>query len=297
MDENKESTVATKRKKPSSNYNSTPFATENPFEPLAGLTNKTEDQDLLKQVQEILPASQFGFRSHHSCPQQLHRIADTILDSYGEKLVFLVLFLDTEKVFDKVSHDGLLYKIKNHISLTHFRIIKSYLCSRNFSIKYESTQSKSHPIPFGVPQVHDKLTIAHFSDDISVLSKDIAEMAARQLQDFCEDIYIYCNNLRIIMNPLKSKVVIFTYKKKVFYEPITLRGIPVSEHQVVRYRGLTLDTKLTWQCHKVVEEAIASCSDAPIAENIDVCVVLDEAENSQAPNINKAVRDAKKCVW
>ncbi|KAJ4444466.1 hypothetical protein ANN_06258 [Periplaneta americana] len=40
----------------------------------------------------------------------------------------------------------------------------------------------------------------------------------------------------------------------------------------------------------VVEEAIASCSDAPIAENIDVCVVLDEAENSQKPDINKAMQ-------
>ena len=62
---------------------------------------------LLKSLQGVIPTTQFGFRSQHSCPQQLHRIVNTILDTFEKKSVCLGLFLDTEKAFDKVWHEVL----------------------------------------------------------------------------------------------------------------------------------------------------------------------------------------------
>ena len=47
------------------------------------------------------------------------------------KQVCLVLFLDTEKAFDTVWHDGSLYKINKHLTDTPYRIVQSYLFTEN----------------------------------------------------------------------------------------------------------------------------------------------------------------------
>jgi hypothetical protein len=74
---------------------------------------------LLEFLEHIIPDAQFGFRTLHSCPQQLHRVTDVILDTFEEKKVCLGLFIDTEKAFDKVWHEVLLFKIKPHILPTN----------------------------------------------------------------------------------------------------------------------------------------------------------------------------------
>ena len=206
---------------------------------------------LLSEVHEMIPSHQFGFRTNHSCSQQLHRIADDILDTFEEKAVCLGLFLDTEKAFDKVWHDGLYYKIKNRVSDTYFRIIQSYLSHRTFSVKYESAQSRSYLIHSGVPQgsvlgpllyilftsdfpIQNNLTIAHFADDIAVLCKGSCDSTAQQLNLFCETINTWCKHWRIIMNPLKSQIVKFTYKKNIINHPVYLNGIAIPATQSVK---------------------------------------------------------------
>ncbi|KAJ4425639.1 hypothetical protein ANN_27835 [Periplaneta americana] len=97
--------------------------------------------------------------------------SDTILDTYEEKVVCLGLFLDTEKAFDKVWHEGLLSKLKNHVSDSYYLIIKSYLSQRTFSVKYESAQSKSNIVQSGVPQgsLHCLYTTRDLSIPISIV--------------------------------------------------------------------------------------------------------------------------------
>ncbi|CAA9995012.1 unnamed protein product, partial [Nesidiocoris tenuis] len=70
---------------------------------------------LLSHLDHLIPDYQFGFRSTHSCPQQLHRVIDEILQTYENKEVCSALFIDTEQAFDRVWHEGLLYKLKNNI--------------------------------------------------------------------------------------------------------------------------------------------------------------------------------------
>ncbi|KAJ4433641.1 hypothetical protein ANN_15951 [Periplaneta americana] len=51
------------------------------------------------------------------------------------------------------------------------------------------------------------------------------------------------------MNPSKSNVIQFTYKRKTENQSITLQGEEVSHAESVRYLGLYLDSKLTWNTH------------------------------------------------
>ena len=51
------------------------------------------------------------------------------------------------------------------------------------------------------------------------------------------------------MNPLKSQIVKFTYKKNIINHPVYLTGIAIPTAQSVKYLGVTFDSKLTWATH------------------------------------------------
>lgn len=221
---------------------------------------------LLIHLEKTIPETQFGFRSLHSCPQQLHRVVDVILDTFEEKFVCHGLFLDTEKAFDKVWHEGLLYKIKDQLPDTFYRILQSYLTSRTFSVKCENSQSQSIEIESGVPQGSvlgpflylmytsdfprdDTLTIAQFADDVAILSKGTCDSSANKLQQYANKIEVWNNKWRVKMNPNKSKLVVFTYNLKIYQHTIRLHGMDVPRVDSVKYLGLILDSKLTWQSH------------------------------------------------
>ena len=79
-------------------------------------------------------------------------MTDIILETFEEKQVRLGLFIDTEKVFDKEWHDGLLYKLKPHLHGTYFQRLQSYLSKRTYSVKTENSLSPSNPIKSGAPK-------------------------------------------------------------------------------------------------------------------------------------------------
>lgn len=206
---------------------------------------------LLEATHSMIPATQFGFRPGHSCPQQLHRVVDSILDTYENESVCLGLFIDTTKAFDKVWHEGLLHKIKPVFTDTMYRIILSYLSKRTFSVKYENSQSPPKSINAGVPQgsvigpflyliyvsdfpKSDSVKIAQFADDVAILSTGSCQEAAMKLQTFTKDIDNWCMKWKIIMNPKKSKIVKFTYKRKLCHYSTRRTSSPNRNSKIFR---------------------------------------------------------------
>ena len=55
--------------------------------------------------------SQFGFRAHHSCELQLFVTMNNIAKAMDENLQVDTAILGFSKVFDKVAHSRLLYKL------------------------------------------------------------------------------------------------------------------------------------------------------------------------------------------
>ena len=77
--------------------------------------------------------NQSGFRPNASCIHQLIAIAHNIFSAFdaNPSLEVRGVFLDLSKAFDRVWHDGPLYKLKsNGIDGNLFRLIKSFLSSR-----------------------------------------------------------------------------------------------------------------------------------------------------------------------
>jgi len=100
----------------------------------------------------VLPDTQFGFRTSHSTIHQVHRLVDAISYALEQKLFCTCVFLDISQEFNKVWHDSLLYKLKRFLPSAYYLIIKSYLIEHHFQIRYGSAFSDIAVINAGVPQ-------------------------------------------------------------------------------------------------------------------------------------------------
>uniref|UniRef100_A0A1Y1K0C8 Reverse transcriptase domain-containing protein n=1 Tax=Photinus pyralis TaxID=7054 RepID=A0A1Y1K0C8_PHOPY len=140
-------------------------------------------------VNDVIPKFQFGFRNNYSTVQQLTRITELIEHGFENKLYTVAAFLDIKQAFDRVWHNGLIYKLMQiqvppYLLLT----IKSFLTKRSFSTVINNHISEPKLIEAGVPQgsilapilfniyMHDipeveNSSLAMFADDTAIISQ------------------------------------------------------------------------------------------------------------------------------
>ena len=105
--------------------------------------------------ENLLNTNQSGFRPFASCVNQLLTITHKIFSSFdcNPSLEVRSIFLDISKAFDKVWHEGLLYKLKSFgISGNLLNLIKHYLTDRSQRVLLNGQCSNWQPILAGVPQ-------------------------------------------------------------------------------------------------------------------------------------------------
>lgn len=102
--------------------------------------------------ENVIPGYQFGFRAKHGTIDQIHRLAEKITQVFEDKEYCTAVFLDISQAFDRVWHDGLLYKIKKIFPNDIYLVLKSYLADRRCLVKYGEAVSTLFSIKAGVPQ-------------------------------------------------------------------------------------------------------------------------------------------------
>jgi hypothetical protein len=102
----------------------------------------------------LLNASQFGFRARHSTTLQCMKLADHVTLKFNNNMSTAAVFLDIEKAFDTTWQPGLLYKLSNlKFSASLFKLISSFLSQRKFRVSVGGEISTPRYMQAGVPQV------------------------------------------------------------------------------------------------------------------------------------------------
>ena len=101
----------------------------------------------------LLTPNQSGFRSGNSCINQLFSINQEILNAFDKGHEVRGILLDISKVFDKVWHDGLIFKLcRNDISRDIINILRGFLCNRKQRAVLNGQCSSWADVHGGVPQ-------------------------------------------------------------------------------------------------------------------------------------------------
>lgn len=249
------------------------------FRPISLLSSfsKIFERLLLQRIQlhvdgnHIIPDEQFGFRQKHSTTHQLLRVVKHVKSEFVLKRSTGMVFLDIEKAFDSLWHDGLLHKLlKYKFPLTLIKMIKSFLSGRQFFVFLFDGKSKMFDVPAGAPQgsclspslyniyisdlkVPGDCKLAQFADDTGVLrSDDNPKVISTRLQESVVQIIAFFKKWKIKINASKTEAIFFTRRRaKRFHRVRKLRfdDIVIDWSKKLKYLGLILDRKLLFDEH------------------------------------------------
>ena len=111
------------------------------------LRKRLEDNRFLSKYQS-------GFRKSKSTNDHLFRLSQTIMESFNQGEHVITAFLDVEKAFHSVKHNGLRYKIHQlDLPTKLYRWLSDFLVGRVIQVKIEGFLSPKINYPkAGVPQ-------------------------------------------------------------------------------------------------------------------------------------------------
>ena len=222
----------------------------------------------------LITKNQSGFVPGDSCTNQLSFLINEIHEAFEDpkSLDVRAVFLDISKAFDKVWHEGLIFKLRqNGVSGKLLGFFESYLSNRKQRVSLNGSCSEYAVIQSGVPQgsvlgpllflvyINDlekdiKSNVKFFADDTMLYSivKD-PTLSASDLNHDLEKINQWAKQWKMAFNPDPNKQaneVLFSCKtKKVNHPPIFFNGSPVVQVTETKHLGLILQYKLNFEKH------------------------------------------------
>lgn len=210
----------------------------------------------------IIPNHQFGFRLKHGTPEQCHRIANTIINSFERKQFCSAVFLDVQQAFDRVWHLGLLHKIKKLLPAPFYLFFKSYLSERIAYVKVKDERSPLIEIKAGIPQgsvlgpilytlytadmpINLSVTLATYADDTAIIAaNDYPQLASVAIQNELNVLDKLFKRWNIKINSEKSSHITFSLRRGEC-SSVNINNEVIPRKDTVKYLGMLLDRRLT----------------------------------------------------
>ena len=224
----------------------------------------------------LISQNQSGFRPNNSAINQLLAITHHIYCAFEENPCkeTRAVFLDLSKAFDRVWHEGLIYKLEcKGISGNLLTLVRNYLKDRKQRVVLNGRSSEWAPVSAGVPQgsvlgplfiliYFNDLTenvacgVKLFADDTSLFSVVRNENeTALALNSNLEKLRIWAWQWKMKFNADKIEEVVFSCKwNKPIHPTLKLGSSDISATIEHKHLGMILDSKLDFQSH--IREAI-----------------------------------------
>ena len=105
------------------------------------------------EICDLFSDLQYGFRSSRSTADLPTPVSDRIARDFNKSGATRAVALDISKVFDRLWHAGLPYKLKSYgISGQILGFISSFLNNRLLGVVLDGEFSQEYPVNAGVPQ-------------------------------------------------------------------------------------------------------------------------------------------------
>ena len=173
---------------------------------------------------------QIGYRNKTCAMEHILRLADDAITALTRKQVGAAIFIDVEKAFDSVWHNGLRHKLKNiNLPTKIIRLMSSFISDRTLSIKVNDEISDSVKLNAGTPQgsvlspllfliyVNDipidpsnnQVKISQFADDLGMWTYAPRNpFLQKRLARTLADLEKWCPKWRIKLNAKKPQLLL-----------------------------------------------------------------------------------------
>ena len=239
---------------------------------LCKVFEKLVHRDLYRYIisNNLLSKSQSGFIKQDCCSNRLAYLLTNIYEIIENNRQAVVVFLDIKKAFDKVWHEGLIYKLKMiGIEGILLKLLTSYLNNRKQCVVIDGECSTFCDLFAGVPEGGVLSTLLFI-----IFINDVIEYVQSHSSLFADDTSLYTSistlndiNLTILQRDLlvienwakawcvefnasKCKCMVFCRKNTSKLSPnLSFFDTKMEVVEKTVYLGLTLDSKLTWGPH------------------------------------------------
>ena len=234
------------------------------------------------QSNDTLSKTQSGNKKWHSCETSVIETTDTILKAIDKKKLSAVVLLDMTKAFDSVNHETLILKLQDVGTSSHtLQWFRSYLSNRKQVVRIHSTLSEPLPVTSGVPQgsilgpvlfsiytndlssIPQKCSTQSYVDDTKLITSFQLKDNLDAITDLKDDLFKigeWCSNNLLLLNPSKSKLMIFGSRQmraKLQFHSLPFMGKDIMPSDTAKDLGVILDSNLTYDEHVI--KTASSC--------------------------------------
>jgi len=222
---------------------------------------------------DILVKQQSGFRHNKGASDNLTFFTQKLSENINRGKKAIGIFFDISKAFDKVWHNGLLFKLKNLNPPNYLlNFIRDFLSERSFSVQIEGNQGRECGISCSVPQgsVLGPLLFLIYINDIpladekhvsysSLFADDLATLfffkkAGRvkgKIKIFLENLVRWLYKFRLKMNADKCCYTLFSYngnREQNFFDLKLNNGL-IPYNPKPFFLGILFDEFLCFKAH------------------------------------------------